>query len=101
MLDHDDLPTAPPLPSRGGPPVVPVGSGRLALLPWLGGRPLSGTGQADLGRMGAVLATLHQRAATITIPAGIPAWPWTWLSLEALGLAPFDPGDCGLVERAA
>jgi Ser/Thr protein kinase RdoA (MazF antagonist) len=97
-LDSGDLPTAPPLPSRDGLLAVPAGSGLLAVLPWLDGRPLNGTAGADLDRMGAVLATLHRRAAGIPVPGGIPSWPWSWLSLDALGLEPLDPGD-GAAER--
>ncbi len=51
--------------------------------------------------MAAVLASLHRRAAPVPVPSGIPTWPWTWLSLEALDLKPLDPGDAGLVETAA
>jgi Ser/Thr protein kinase RdoA (MazF antagonist) len=100
-LDSGDLPTAPPLQSRDGRLAVPAGPGLLALLPWLDGRPLKGTADADLERMGAVLATLHSRAVGIMVPGGIPPWPWSWLSLDALGLKPLDPGDAGLVVRAA
>ena len=99
-LDSCALPTAPPRPSRDNRPVVPVGSGRLALLPWLEGRALSGTADADLGRMGAALAALHRRAAGVAIPPAVPAWPWAWLSLETLGLVPVDPGDAVLVDNA-
>jgi Ser/Thr protein kinase RdoA (MazF antagonist) len=67
-LDSCAQPTAPPRPSRDSRPVVPVGSGRLALLPWLEGRALSGTADADLGRMGAALADLHRRAAGSRFP---------------------------------
>lgn len=101
LLDRPDLPTAAPLPDRGGRLVVPVGAGRLALLPWLSGAPLSGTADADLERMGMVLASLHRRAAGITVPPAIPMWPWSWLNLRALGLEPLYPEDADLVQRAA
>ena len=91
-LDREDLPTAPPLPSRDGWLAVPAGPGLLALLPWLDGRPLNGTADADLDRVGTVLATLHRRATGILVPGGIPPWPWSWLSLNWLGLKPAAPG---------
>lgn len=104
-LDRPDLPTGAPLPSRDGRLAVAVGAGRLGLLRWLDGRPLSGTSGADLERMGMVLARLHRRAAAmaaaVPAPDVIPTWPWSLLSLDALGVTPFDPGDGGLVASAA
>ncbi len=100
LLDRPDLPTAAPLSSRDGRPVVALGDGRLALLPWIGGAALDGTVESDLDRIGRVLANLHRRAAELPTPR-VPMWPWEWLDLAALDLRPLDPDDAGLVERAA
>lgn len=95
-LDAPNLRTAAPIPSRAGPLAVPVGAARLALLRWLPGhRP---TTAADLAAAGAALATLHRRTATMPPPAGIPTWPWTWLSLDRW--EPLDPDDPALVAAA-
>jgi Ser/Thr protein kinase RdoA (MazF antagonist) len=97
LLNSATMPTGAPILTASGDYTAAAAGGRLALMRWVPGVPLTATKDADMPVLGTVLARLHDRS---DIPSpGVPGWPWQWLSLD--GLPVIEPRDRDLVDRAA
>jgi len=93
-----DLPVPAAVPNSHGSWIDELPEGSLVVLRWIPGGPLCANKVADVEAVGTTIALMHDRLAQLDPPQGVPSWPWSWLSLEALG--PEDSGDIALVRSA-
>ncbi len=79
LVDRCGVSTGAPLPTRTGELVVQHGEQMLALLRWVGGRPLTAE-VADHAMMGSTLGRVHLAAAAVPVA---PSQPFPWLDVDA------------------
>jgi Ser/Thr protein kinase RdoA (MazF antagonist) len=88
LLDEAGIPAGAPVPTLDGRSVVDLDAASLALLTWVEGEPLTGSGADDQQVIGETLALAHQALQGASVP-GAQRFHWVRPDADHLALRPW------------